>query len=544
MALDQNFREYVKNHDSLIYSFTLVLLVTLLAYHRVQIQIEIGPIWDTFDFLANAMYFAGQGFGYSDLTRPPLLPFFTSIFFRFFAVSESVIFYLDALFLVLGAYGFYLFLRMKFKALESFLGSLLFSTFPIVLLFTGVGLSDIPSVSLSIWALYTTVLAVKNNPKFFYLSFPLAILAFLTRYPAGFIIFPIFFYLAVNRHEINLKHFLGGVLVSLLPGLLVLLFFYHQFSNPLEPFSSFYATTQKAWPTNYVYYHPDSLYFIKNILSYIGVAGMTIISIIVLSIFVWIITNFNRIKLKFSNLFKSKIIFKAKLKISALILLFSLFILTFASVNYLFSEILFLFLCILSYDLLRNSNIHDLDFHFLFLSWFMAFFIFHSVYTIKDDRYFITMAPALSYFLIVGFSGIKKIWGFKNQNKNLIYNILVLLLVVMMLISAVDYMQGILDSESQNAEKLKNIKMASEWLKVNDPHYIEKTISSDEWPYFSWYLKTNVRAVQLFNHKEDYENSLNSDNADYFLTVREGLNLTNYRLIKQFGYITIYKRQL
>ena len=125
----------------------------------------------------------------------------------------------------------------------------------------------------------------------------------------------------------------------------------------------------------------------------------------------------------------------------------------------------------------------------------------------------------------------------------MVYNLFAVILVLIMLVAAADYIPGIYDHESQNVVELNDIKMASQWLKVNDPQYFDKNISSDQWPYFSWYLKTNVKQVQLFNNNKDYENNLNTDNANYFLTDTEGLNLTNYQLIKQFGYITIYKRQ-
>ncbi|AUB56984.1 hypothetical protein BK008_00710 [Methanobacterium sp. MZ-A1] len=542
-SLYLKLREYVRDHDSLVYGIILVFFVALIAYYRVQIQIEIGPIWDTFDFLSNAMYFAGQGFGYTDLTRPPFFPFLTSLIFRLSVVSESVIFYLDASFLVFGAIGLYLFFRIKFEAMESFLGSLLFSSFPVVILFTGVGLTDIPSVALSIWALYATVLAVKKNPLFFYFSFPLAMLAFLTRYPAGFIIFPIFFYLVINRHDVSLKNMIGGILLSLLPGLIVLVFFYNQFGNPLGPFSSFYGSTQKAWSTTYVYYHPDPLYFLKNILSYIGVGGMAIILGSVLSAFIGLLTKFKTVKLNFKQFSPSKLSHHTKIKVLALFLLFSLFIITFAWTQYFITEIIFLVFCFVLFYTLRNGNIKDLDIYILFVSWFVAFFIFHSVYAVKDDRYFITMAPALTYFLILGFSQIKRLWGLESKYKNMAHNIFAVILVFMMLVAAADYIQGIYDHESQNVVELNDIKMASQWLKVNDPQYFDKNISSDQWPYFSWYLKTNVKQVQLSNNNKDYENNLNTDNANYFLTVKEGLNLTNYQLIKQFGYVTIYKRQ-
>ena len=67
------------NKSSILLLILLTLILTLIVYFRIIIQIEIGPIWDTCDFLSNAMFFAGQGFGYTDLTRPPVLPLLTSI---------------------------------------------------------------------------------------------------------------------------------------------------------------------------------------------------------------------------------------------------------------------------------------------------------------------------------------------------------------------------------------------------------------------------------------------------------------------------------
>jgi len=255
------------------------------------------------------------------------------------------------------------------------------------------------------------------------------------------------------------------------------------------------------------------------------------------------LTKFNNIKLKFKQYNIPEMALHTKIKILMLFLLFSLFIITFARTHYFISEIIFLVFSILLYYTLRSGNIKDLDLHLFFVSWFAAFFIFHSVYTVKDDRYFITMAPALTYFLILGFSQIKRLWTLESKYKNMAYNIFAVILVFMVLVAAADYIPGIYDHESQNVVELNDIKMASQWLEDNDPQYLDKNISSDQWPYFSWYLKTNVKPVQSFNNIKDYESNLNTDNANYFLTVKEGLNLTNYQLIKQFGYVNIYRRQ-
>ena len=535
------------NHNESVNEYIFLALLTLivaaLAYYRAVVQMEIGPIWDTFDFLSNAMYFAGQGFGYTDLTRPPFLPFLTSLFFRLGFVYEYIIYYLDASFLVLGTIGLYLLFRVKFEPLISFLGSLLFSTFPIVILFAGVGLTDIPSVALCIWALYTAVLAVKRDSKFFYLSFPLLMLAFLTRYPVGFIVFPFLFYLIINRQELSIKNMIGGILLSILPFILVILFFYGQFADAFYPFSTFYNTTQKAVATTYGYYHPDPLYFLKNISNYIGVGGITIVLAFSLCLLLSTITHFNNLKSKFKGLSEHRIRNNTIIKTLSLIFLMILFSLSFTKIHYMLSEILFFVILLLAYSLLKGSKIKDLDFHFLFISWFMAFFIFHSIYDIKDDRYFVTMAPALSYFLILAFNEIWNLWTLKSNYQNLIYWTLIALLVVMTISSAVISIHEIPDNESQIKYISNNIQIVSQWLKDNEPQYTDKIIYSEQWPEFSWYLRTHVRQIPSFNTTESYENMLNTDKADYYISFKEELNLTNYQPIKKFGIITIYKRK-
>ncbi len=103
------------------------------------------------------------------------------------------------------------------------------------------------------------------------------------------------------------------------------------------------------------------------------------------------------------------------------------------------------------------------------------------------------------------------------------------------------------------------MKLASQWFESYDPDYKNQNIYSDLWPNFSWYLKTNVKPVPVFKDNQTFANGaknetfnqadsnqfnnyLVTNNADYYLCVREGLNLTSYTPIKQFGIVTIYKK--
>ena len=157
-------KNFIKKHvNSIILLVLLIVIVSIIAYLRVLIQIDIGLVSDSVDFFSNALVFAGQGFGYSDLIRPPLFSFIASIFVRIGYTSINTIFAVDGLLFVFGVIGMFMLLKIRFNDLESFLGGLLYATFPIVISVLGVGFSDLSSVSFSIWAFYFMILAVKKD---------------------------------------------------------------------------------------------------------------------------------------------------------------------------------------------------------------------------------------------------------------------------------------------------------------------------------------------------------------------------------------------
>ncbi len=540
----------------------LMIIVSLIAYYRVEIQINIGPMWDTYDFLSNALLFSGNGIGYSDLNRPPVLPFLTSIFFRLGYISETAIFAVDGFFMVVGAIGLYLLFKLRFNHMISFLGSLLFSTFPIIVLFSGAGLSDIPSVSLTIWAFYFMVMAIKKSSKYFYLAFPTIMIAFLTRYTAGLVLFPFLLYLLINKQVLkNQKDIFIGIFCSILVLIPVLFFFYNTFGNPFYSFQSFFSSGSANLGTaeNY-YYQPDLLYYLKHLISYIGPAGIVVILIILLGIVIYGFFGINEIKKGCKKIF-SRIHMNKEFRIRILVFLILtlIFIFTFSNVNFVFSEVIFFFLCLVSYKLVEGLEIKYLEMNFLFLSWFMTFFIFHSIFTIKDDRYFVTMAPATAYFLILGFNEIFNRLKHKIKDKNLISTLLPLILIAIMLVSTINYIPGIINNNEPTKEKVEMSILASNWLKNYDPDYKNKIIYADYWSYFSWHLKMDVKPMlvykdgkvysyQLKDYRVDklsnigYNTELNENNADYYFSNRKGLNLTYYKPIKQFGFITLYQR--
>ncbi len=528
-------------------------------------QIFLGPGWDTYDFLSDALLMAGQGTGYADLIRPPLIPFITSLFFRAGYVSEVVIFAVDGALFVFGVIGLYLLLNLRFNPILSFLGSILYTTFPIVLNFAGFGLTDVPSVSFCIWVIYFIILAVNSNSKYFYLTFPFLMLAFLTRFTSALMILPIAFYLLINIDSSlkNKKEILIGILASFLLIIPVFIFFQVQTGNFLYPFLSSFGTSEAPAHALDSSYNANLGYYIEGIPLFIGenIYGLFKIILIIVSgiaIYNFIIYIMEKIKGRSAY----EVLKSQKIKIigfAVLLVLLAVFIETFGNLTYLQSLLIFFILLVLSYVLLKDFKIKNLDIDFLIFSFFMTYFIFHSVFMTKVDRYFVIMAPAVAYFFIWGLNEILNMVRVNNINKNIMPSIISIALIFMVL-SSISPFLNTFEQENIGMKTLNEKSViAAEWLAHYDPEYKDKVIYSDIWPYSAWYLQMNVKKMPIFKDGGAYffgvndygispqdnlafNQELKKGNAEYYICVRTELNLTSYVLIKKVDDLWIYKK--
>ncbi len=89
-----------------------------------------------------------------------------------------------------------------------------------------------------------------------------------------------------------------------------------------------------------------------------------------------------------------------KIKLIVFIVLGIIFLGSFDKTVYIVSEYYSFLLAYLFYDITKNK-IKNIDLHIMVFAWFMAFFIFSSIFVIKDTRYFLLMAPPVAYFMIL-----------------------------------------------------------------------------------------------------------------------------------------------
>jgi len=540
----------------------LIIIVGVISYYRLLIQIDIGPISDTCDFLLNALYFSGQGVGYYDWTRPVFFPLLIAIVFKLGFVSATAAYVVDILIYIFGLIGFYLLLSLHFNKIESFFGGLLYATFPIIILLSGLGFSDFTCGAFVIWAFYFLVLAVKENSKFFILFFLFWTMAFLTRFNAALIIFPVVLYIFMNKQEIKNHKYIGwGILASFLLIIPVLWFYQIKFGNILFPFMDTFGATSRTFSPEYHPYNVDPLFYIKGFFSYTGFESFIITFLIIIGIAVYTIIrvkNQSDIKNKLLSIVsKEDMNLKFKLLIFAVLTL--IFIVTFGQVHYMVSEVIFLAVGLVFFTLINELNIKNIDLHILVFSWFMAFFIFNSVYVIKSSRYFILMAPGVAYLLLLGLRTVFNELTVKLKKGNLIFPVFALILTVFILLSTASLLPSIEDRFQGIRVTNEKIAIASEWFINYEPDYKNKVIYSNLWPYLAWHLKTDVKIMFTFKNNQAYlggvkdnttftqqdnlasNNYLVDNNADYYFS-SDAINLTSYKPIKQFGSVIIYER--
>ncbi len=545
-------------NSPLLLSLALIIITGLIAIYKIKIMLIMGPAWDSMDFLIESLELAGQGVGYADLTRPPLIPFLVSLFIKMGINFKLSLYAVTGLLYVFAVLGLYLFLQLRFDPFKSFFGCILFATFPFVLDLVADGISDIPSVAFSIWALYFLVLAVKTNSKYFYLVFPLIMLSFLSRFPAALIIFPVILYILINKERIKYKNMVIGLLLSLIPLIPVLFFFYGTFGDPFYPFVYFLNQSSGYFITDHIFANLDHLFYLKNLDAF-GGASLGLLLIILAGLTVYLIKIIkNRTKNQY-NEFKDWLRNK---KMLLIVFLFIIFILIFGEVSYLVSEMVFLVWAYILYLLFKDREIRFLDLNLLVFAWFMVFFIFHSIHVIKVERYYVTMAPAVAYFLVWGLENISNNFGLKfKKDINLSYYVLSVLLIIIVLLSTASYFNHPSNQPTDERYAVQLFETSSNWLKGYDSSYQDKVIYADGyWPYFSFYLKTNVRPMPVFKNNNAYfyelkgyiigseENNkyneeLQKNNVSYYFSIRNGLNLIDYNAIYRINFITLYERK-
>ena len=575
------------NIQPLIVIVFSLLVTSALIYINSTSNILGHSYRDVFFYLIQALRFSGyqiNGYEYVYYLSP-LVPYLTSILFRFGFVSEISIFIVTGAFYLISIIGIYYLLKLRFNKNISCIGALLYGSLTINLIWASNGTLDIPSISLSIWSIYCFILAMEKDQKYFYLAFPLAILSFLAKY-TGALIFAVFILYFLSKRDIfgNVKRYLKHLIGGIVAGFVVLIPFFNYyitnnipfgFLNQAEEISSTTTTGANliAKPVeNQLFYYfehiPQCINVRHEIIGYI-VVFIGIIGLIYgfYKLCSYIQDYYRKSENSISISFFEKIKLRKEIYIILLILSLISMILAFltaSKVSFIISEMIF-YASALLFSIAFNSLFADLsrlniftnknkelknqkrykykffNYDLAMLAWFMGYMIFFSAHLTKAERYFTAFAPGFVFFISYSLDTIVNILNEKpifnsNALKTNLPKMVGILFIILLLASTANFL-----TMDKHDSLTDNEKDASMWIKENIPNYKETSIWADRGPIYAWYLKSSVEYRTENVNMSEIGEYLEDRNASYYIASPWNSEVNGFTKMKTFGNVTIYK---
>lgn len=565
-----NMKEHKKD---IIAISSLLIIVTAITLLLLNIDCKAGVYYvrDVFFYLNNALFYAGYDTG-MEATRglSPLIPMITSVFFRMGFVSDTTIIIVSSVFYIFAALGMYLLLRLKFDEVLSFTGSMILSTFPLVIVWITKGMLDIPAMCISIWTIYFTILSFRKNTKFLYIAFPLAIFGFFARFTALLTIPVVLIqFLLVKEPITYIKNNIKDIIVGMGLGAVVFSIFigiYYYFNIGMFFLSQGGDISSSSSNTVGGTVAINVFYYIKNFLIYIGTENFVPYSLkpgsFIISKMQWIggypsiisyilaIILVIGLILSLMKLFseKNRDILKNKTnkwELAIFIIFLALFFITYIRISIIFSVIIISISLLALYKILNKAELNDFTLDFIMLYWFAVNFAFFSYYHIKVDRYFMPMLPFVTYFITLSISLIfDKLKSIKHIDKiKVIAPIgLVCLILLCTGVSAMENSPHTFDNQMHpNFETAASEEKAvCEWLIKHDSDYANKTIWADRGGDMSFNLKMTIPSCEKESKESNFTDALVKNNVTYFIANYNNTIGQPYTKLYQNGEVSLY----
>ncbi len=543
---------------------------------------------DAYLYLIQAYHFAGTPIGGYDYVNyySPLIPFLTSPLFRLGFVSEASLFAVTGLFYPIAVIGIYFLLNLRFNKFYSMLGAILYGSMSINLMWTANGTLDIPSVALSIWAVYFFIKGLESNQKFFYLAFPLLVLSVFAKYTGALTILVMMVYLLSKRDIIGnfvkyIKNIIGGIITSFV---FIIPFLSYYIINGLpfgfinqarEVSTETISSNTAAAPANDLFFYISSLP--RFIYSPQKILGYFILLVAAVGVIYGIYKLINYLKEHYKDSAnRLEISFYPKIRLNknvcfiALAVSIIMIILTFLTAgmtSFIISELLLLIglaifatsfnsiftdLADIDYvnDKKTSSKYKFFRFDFAMISWFLIYLVFFSSHLIKADRYFTALVPGFVFILVYSIERV----AYLLRNNNSKFNIskekaakgFLAMLLILLLAASIGYLtidrhDPLVDNEIETAK----------WIESNID-YENMTIYADRGPIYTWYLSSEVDYCPSSVNISELGDYLNEHNASYYIMtpLEDNVNydyfqnkdsIEGFTKIKTFGEVKVYK---
>ncbi len=521
------FEEFnIKQKDKYCLLFILIFSIILVGYY-INFNNSIGIYCsDVYVYLLNALYYTGINLrSTSTIYLSPIICRLTSIFFYFGFVDKQAIYLVTGAFAVFGNIGLYLLFKRYFNEILSVGGTVIYSSLTLYLTWLANGTLDIPAVSMIIWTVLFTVIAIDDNPKYNLHAILFLVLGILTRYTILLVAPALLLYYVYKKgfkiHKKDSKYILKGIAIGLVLTVIILapviMMGHGQFGAGTQISSGMMgAQGSQADPA----FNEDVSYYVANFINFISNSHTVIdgnpildnptplawgiIGILILGMCLWLYDNKR----------------KPQKKDLIPLLFFIVAIISFTRIS---SVITTIFVLIGLYFLGRDSENKN---EYFMLAWIFSNIIFYSYYNIKVNRYFLPAFPAIVYFILLSVDTI-------NKHLKINENIIPIIIIALFIIQAFAFTYTFEETNKFNA-----IKDMADYVIDNNPDYENITIGVFNVRAYNWWLGENLLPIRSTDIS-----TIDSSNVTYYIS-DNALNLTNYTEIKQIDSIHLYEKSV
>lgn len=515
----------LKKRDLQFLSAILIFSIILNIYY-ITFNLKLGVYCsDVFVYLLNALYFTGTNINSTQtIYLSPVICFLTSLLFDVGIKDHTAILIVTAVFAVIGNIGLYILFKTRFSEILSLCGVILYATFAINLTWLSNGSIDIPAVSITIWIVLLTVIAIQNNARYYQALFPLFVIGFFTRYTVVLIIpVLVLYYLYYNGFKIersDLKYILRGLAFGLITAAIILI--------PILSMGNGYFGVEsqitggmlgsKGSATDLAY-NTDAGYYLVNFINFISATKIifanrtpVLQSPSILSYIVFALLGAGAL------LFVSK----RKLELRDKMVPLAILLISLLSFNHVSS---FVTILLVFFALLLLGKESESRTGLTMLSWMLVYFIFLSYYNIKVNRYIIPATVPFIYLLLAGTELIQEKIKINN-------NIIPIMLIILFLI------QGFtLCSAFEDTDQFIAPEEMSDYIIHEIPDYADKNIGVYNMRHFNWYLGENITGIE-----SDNTTKIENANITYYISDIEKSDLENFKEIKSIDNLYLYQK--
>jgi len=507
----------------------VALAALALVAYRVTIAVQVGPGWDTFAFLGNAADFAGKGFGYTEPHRAPLISLLTSFVFRFSALDQAAVQWVDGALSASGVVAFFLLARRRFDSLSSAAGALMLLAVQPLWEYLGVGYTDFASIALSLWLLLACIKATEEGPAYYLAAGALFTAAAMMRYTALLIAFPVAVWVLLRWRPFRHARWIAGAFAAAAAAYLPAAVHYTRgFGDALFPFIVAFGFSENvSAPGGEGQAQAAGGWYIAKIAEFLAPAGFEILAVAALAAGVLGLVRATGDYVATSRPRLGAVVRAAAgVGVGVLGQMGGGMVVRQATIPI---AVLLVWSALAPRETAEDPSparvLPGPALDAAMLTWLLTYFDFHGHQTIQVPRYVITMAPSLIYLTLLGW----REWsGSLQRTRDALANAdagptrgsyaivgLAYAAIVVVLVAGTAYA-----TPAEPDRFVASARESADALARVEPDLDSLTLYSDLWPLTSWYLRTNVRPMPSFEDTDAFAHELDKSGADYFFTIR------------------------